>query len=251
MNTTITEYILACDSVQMGYGRTVILPDVRLHIAPGAVLGIVGPNGAGKTTLLKTLLGIIPPVQGGVSFPAGREAVRFGYVPQRQVVDETYPLTAADVVLMGRYGRLGPMRRPGQQDRARAQAAIDAVGLTAVREQAYRELSGGQKQRILIARALVGEPTVLVLDEPTTDMDLASERAILDLVAQLHAEQGLTILVVSHLLHVVLNLATQVALVDHAVTVVPIAEARTTACLSDFYGVPVCVAEVDGRYVAV
>ena len=247
----MTSTLISCANVNMGYGRQVVLPDVCLQIQRGDMLGILGPNGAGKTTLLKTLLGILSPVRGAISYPEGRDQVRFGYVPQRQVVDETYPLTVSEVVLMGRYGRLQLGRRPGHKDRDAVALALDEVSLLHLAERPYRELSGGQKQRILIARALVGEPTVLVLDEPTTDMDLGSERAIMELIARFHVEQGLTTLVVSHLLHVVLSLATTVALVNETVTVVPIAEARQPECLSAFYGIPVRVADLGGVHVAV
>jgi len=247
----MSKILLQCTNVNMGYGRKVVLPDVTLSIERGEVLGILGPNGAGKTTLLKTLLGIIPPVHGPVTFPSGRDQVRFGYVPQRQVVDETYPLSVAEVVLMGRYGRIPPGRRPGREDRQAAELALQEVGLTALANNPYRELSGGQKQRILIARALVGEPSVLVLDEPTTDMDLGSERAIMELVRQLHTERALTILVVSHLLYVVLNLATEVAYVKNSVRQLPIEQARQADSLSAFYGIPVRVADLGGVHVAI
>jgi len=243
--------LIECTHVAMGYGRRRIIPDVSLQILRGEVLGILGPNGAGKTTLLKTLLGILPPVAGALTYPAGRDQVRFGYVPQRQVVDETYPLTVAEVVLMGRYGLLRPGQRPRPVDHQATAIALEEVGLSHLAQRSYRELSGGQKQRILIARALVGEPTVLVLDEPTTDMDLCSERSIMELIARFHIEQGMTILMVSHLLHVVLSLASTVALVNDAVTVVPIAEARCPECLSAFYGVPVRVADLGGVHVAI
>ncbi|MHB0938922.1 MAG: metal ABC transporter ATP-binding protein [Armatimonadota bacterium] len=242
--------LMRCERVDMGYGRQVVLPGVSLEIRRGDALGILGPNGAGKTTLLKTLLGILPPVRGTIACPQGRAQVRFGYVPQRQVVDETYPLTVAEVVMMGRYGLLRPGRRPGPDDHRSVARALEEVGLPYLAARSYRELSGGQKQRTLIARALVGDPSVLVLDEPTTDMDLRSERAIMELIARLHAERSLTVLVVSHLLYVVLNLATTVALVNASVTVVPVEEARQSACLSAFYGMPVRVTELDGMHVA-
>ncbi len=243
--------IIACMQTDMGYGRRVVLPDVTLAIDQGEIAGILGPNGAGKTTLLKTILGIIAPLRGAVAFPRGRDRVRFGYVPQRQVVDESYPLTVGEVVLMGRYGRLGAGRRPRRADHEAVACALDEVGLSHLSPQAYRELSGGQKQRVLIARALVGEPTVLVLDEPTTDMDLGSERAMLELITRLQQAHRLTILLVSHILPVVLTLATTVVLVNGTVRTVPAAIARQPGCLSAFYGVPVQVAAFGGRYLAV
>jgi ABC-type Mn2+/Zn2+ transport system ATPase subunit len=243
--------LISCKNVSMGYGKRPILADVKLNIQRGDALGIIGPNGAGKTTLLKTLIGIIPPIHGRLSFPNGREQVRFGYVPQRQVVDETYPLTVAEVVIMGRYGCLRPGQRPGCEDHEAVIIALDEVGLTHLAKRPYRELSGGQKQRILIARALVGNPTILVLDEPTTDMDLRSERSIIELISRFHSEQELTIIIVSHLLHVVLSLSSTVAFVNQTVTVVPITEARCSEYLSTFYGVPVRVANLDGTYIAI
>jgi ABC-type Mn2+/Zn2+ transport system ATPase subunit len=246
-----TDALIQCRDVQMGYGRNVVLPDVTLEIHPGDVLGILGPNGAGKTTLLKTLLGVLPPVQGAVTYPAGREQIRFGYVPQRQVVDETYPFTVAEVVLMGRYGRLAPGQRTGSADHDAVACALRDVGIPHLADRFYRELSGGQKQRCLLARALAGEPNILVLDEPTTDMDLPSERAIIELIGGLHAERQLTILLVSHLLYVVLTLASTVALVNHTLHYCPVAQARDPEYLSRFYGVPVRVCEVGGTYLAI
>lgn len=246
----MTSILISCAHVTMGYGRLRILPDVQIDIHRGDALGIIGPNGAGKTTLLKTLLGIIPPVQGRLTYPIGRTEVRFGYVPQRMVVDETYPLTVTEVVMMGRYGRMRPGQRPGNSDQQAVSDVLVEVDLAHLASRSYRELSGGQKQRVLIARALVGKPTVLVLDEPTTDMDLRSERAIMELIARLHAEQRLTTLIVSHLLHVVLNLATTVAFVNETVQVAPIAEARKAEWLSNVYGVPVRVGNLDGIHVA-
>ena len=247
----MSDVLIACHSINMGYSRQVILPEVTLDIRQGDILGILGPNGAGKSTLLKTLLGIIPPLTGAISFPAGTERIRFGYVPQRQVVDETYPLTVEEIVMMGRYGRLRPGQRPGKDDREAVHCAIEEVGLDALKNRLYRELSGGQKQRILMARALASDPTILVLDEPTTDMDLASERSIIELISSFHTNYQLTILVVSHLLYIVLTLATMAAFVDRKVMLVPIEQARQAETLSAFYGVPVRTADLGGVHVAI
>ncbi len=235
----------------MGYSGRAILSNVCLDIHHGNSLGILGPNGAGKTTLLKTLLGIIPPVKGKLSYPAGRDKVRFGYVPQRQVVDETYPLTVAEVIIMGCYGRLRPGQRPAKNEINDMIKVLDDVGLPDLINKPYRELSGGQKQRVLIARALIGKPTVLVLDEPTTDMDIRSERTVVELIAHLHNHQNLTIIVVSHLLHIVLSLSKDVTFVNKNVLTLPVEEARDPKVLSDFYETPVCVTNINGYYVAI
>jgi ABC-type Mn2+/Zn2+ transport system ATPase subunit len=243
--------LIACAGVDMGYGRRVVLPAVSLAVQQGEILGILGPNGAGKTTLIKTLLGLQPPVSGAVHYPTGRHAVRFGFAAQRQLVDETYPVTAREVVMMGRYGLLRPGRQPKQADHCAVVSALARVGLAELADRLFRELSGGQKQRVLLARALAAEPTVLVVDEPTTDMDPGSERAIITLIARLHREEQLTILVVSHLLHVVLNLASRVALVHGGVTTVTIDDLLASDRLSVCYGVPMSIGEVGGLRVAI
>lgn len=234
-------------SVTLGY-EAPILSEIEFTINAGDFLGIVGPNGVGKTTLLKAILRVVRPLKGEIAYMDGGQVIRFGYVPQRQAVDELFPLTALDTVLMGRYRRIGFFRAPGAADRRHALECLAHVGLEGLAERAYRELSGGQKQRVLLARALACEPTVLVLDEPTTDMDLPSERGIMDLVEQLAREAHLTVLIVSHLLHVVVNRATRLAFVgDGSVRVQPIEEALTPENLSALYGVPVSVGNVGGK----
>src|SRR5437588_2416737 len=201
--------LIVFEKVDLGYGRNVVLRDIHFDIEQGDFLGIVGPNGAGKTTLLKAILGLLKPLSGQVFVSAG--GLRIGYVPQRESVDTLFPLTVMDIVLMGRYTRLGPFGRPGRDDKERAMEALRSVGITDLANRSYPNLSGGQKQRALIARALVGNPNLLILDEPTNGMDLASERAIMELVRMLHDEDRITVLMVSHLLHTVVNYAKRIA----------------------------------------
>lgn len=228
----------------LGYRRPV-LSDVNLTVEEGDFLGIVGPNGAGKTTLLRTVLGTLKPLAGTV---ARRNGIRFGYVPQRQVVDEVFPLSVLDIVLMGRYRHIGLCRRPSSVDSDYALSCLDNVGIADLARRAYRELSGGQKQRALLARALAAQPTVLVLDEPTTDMDLPSERSIMELVSRLSSERHLTVLIVSHLLHVIVNYANRIAFVGEGQMIVQdTAEAIRPGNLSRLYGIDVFVGEVEGR----
>jgi ABC-type Mn2+/Zn2+ transport system ATPase subunit len=185
--------LLAVHKLAIGYGHTALLSDINLTIDQGDWWGIVGPNGAGKTTLLKTLLGIIPALGGRIERRAG---LSFGYVPQRGVIDDIFPLPALDVVVMGRYPRIGPCRRVTRADRELALRYMERVGIAHLARKPFRSLSGGQKQRTLIARGLAPEPDVLVLDEPTDGMDIAGEAGLWSDL-DLHRASGLT-LMISH-----------------------------------------------------
>src|SRR3954469_18054912 len=202
--------LVTFDRATRGYGRRVVLSDISFEIPEGDFLGLVGPNGAGKTTILRALLGTNAPIAGRVTLAPG---LRFGYVPQRDQVDYNFPLKVMDVVLMGRYDRIGLLRRPGKADRALAMEALEHVGVPHLADRQLTDLSGGQKQRALIARALVGKPNVLVLDEPTNGMDLVSTTQILGLVRELHEQDKLTVLMVSHALNEVANYVERIALV--------------------------------------
>jgi len=225
-----------------------VLEGVDLAIARGDFLGVVGPNGSGKSTLLRAILGVLAPGSGTVRRQRG---VRFGYVPQRSALDPIYPLRAIDVVLMGLFGELGFFRRPGRDARERARRALDAAGMGALADRLYRELSGGQQQRTLVARALVSEPDLLVLDEPTNDLDLAGERDVMDLVSRLHAA-GRTVVLVSHMLNVVAAYVRRLALIGRGrLSVGSIEDMLRPDRLEALYGVPVTIAEVAGRKVVV
>jgi len=238
--------------VAVGYSqREPLLQHLNFAIGQGEFLGIIGPNGSGKSTLLKTLLGLISPLAGERIL--NKEAVRFGYVPQRHVVDEIFPLTVEEVVMMGRYGWIGPARRPRPQDHEQVTKALHTVGMHHLAQEPFRELSGGQKQRALLARALASEATVLVLDEPTNDLDVQGELQVMELLKQLHREEKKTILVVSHLLNTVLN---YVEKIGFTVGNVPfsfqaIEETVTEEHLSQLYGVRMKLGQLDGRWVVV
>jgi ABC-type Mn2+/Zn2+ transport system ATPase subunit len=236
--------------VAVGYHRRALLPPVDLAIAPGTFLGIVGPNGSGKTTLVRTLLGLLRPVAGSLILPARRRP-RFGYVPQREQTDLSFPLTAFEVVLMGRFGLIGPGRRPRRSDEERAHAALADVGAADLAKRPLHALSGGQRQRVLVARALAGEPEILVLDEPTTGLDLPSESALLELAAGF-TDRGIAVVMVSHHLGAVADYAEELALVTGAGRPVEIggrAEMLTSERLSRVYGQRIAVRSVDGHTV--
>jgi ABC-type Mn2+/Zn2+ transport system ATPase subunit len=237
------------DHATLGYGRRAVLSDISFDIPAGDFLGLVGPNGAGKTTILRAILGSLEPIAGTV---VKADGLRFGYVPQRDSVDYNFPLKVVDVVLMGRYDRVGLGRRPTKEDRERAFAALDHVGILQLAERPLAALSGGQKQRVLIARALVGEPNVLVLDEPTNGMDLVSTTQILGLVRELHERDNLTVLMVSHALNEVANYVERIALVvERGFRIGTVAQIMTEETLTQMYGIPVDVDEMHGHRIVV
>ena len=237
--------LAALDQVSVAFGRTRILEHVSVAVERGEIVTVVGPNGAGKTTVLRALLGTLAPLAGSVARAPG---LRFGYVPQRDQVEYGFPLKVVDVVLMGRYDRIGLGRRPTARDRELACRALEHVGILDLAERPLTDLSGGQKQRTLIARALVGEPNLLILDEPTNGMDLVSTTQILGLVRELHEKDGLTVLMVSHALNEVSNYVERIALVQNGMfRIGTVDEIMSERVLSEMFGIAVEVDSLNGH----
>ena len=241
--------LITFDNATLGYGRRIVLSDLSFNIPEGDFLGIVGPNGAGKTTILRAILKTLKPLAGTVRHS---DNLRYGYVPQRDQVDYNFPLKVVDVVLMGRYDRIGLGKRPRSSDHDLARAALEHVGILDLADHPLNALSGGQKQRTLIARALVGQPNVLILDEPTNGMDLVSTTQILGLVRELHERDKLTVLMVSHALNEVANYVERIALVmNGGFRIGTVDEIMSSSVLSDMYGIPVDVDSVNGHRIVV
>jgi ABC-type Mn2+/Zn2+ transport system ATPase subunit len=239
--------LLSLRGAVLGYGGRPVLAPVDLEVHAGEFLGLVGPNGSGKTTVLRAMMGLLAPLSGSVT--RSNVAVRFGYVPQRKALDRGWPLRAEDIVLMGLMDRVGLLRRPGEGHRAAARRALAAVGVEELAKRPFDALSGGQKQRTLIARALAGRPSVLLLDEPTAGMDLPGTRSVLSLLRRLHRD-GLTIVLVTHRLNEVANTARRVALfTEEGLEVGPVQEVLTPTSLTRLYGVPVRTALVEGSLI--
>jgi ABC-type Mn2+/Zn2+ transport system ATPase subunit len=237
--------------VSVAYGRRSVLHHIDLCLPEGSFLGLIGPNGSGKTTLLRAILGLVRPVAGEIEYRAGR-APRFGYIQQSQSLDDLFPLTVEEIVLMGRIPLRGPFRPLRRADRTAAAAAMETTGVRALADQLYRDLSGGQKQRCLLARALATEPELLALDEPTSDMDIGGEERTLQLVARLREERGLTVIMVSHRVDVVVNVVDRLALLrDGRLEAGPASEMLTARRLEEFLGVPVILGRVGHRRVIV
>jgi ABC-type Mn2+/Zn2+ transport system ATPase subunit len=215
------------------------------------VLAFIGANGSGKTTLLRVLLGLLPPLAGQLLAAGGRPP-RVGYVPQTDVSEVLFPVSAEEVVLMGLFSGSAPLARLSAADRQAGRRALALMGVEDLAPRAFRDLSGGQRQRVLLARGVVAEPELLVLDEPVRGLDLASSAALVDTVVRLSRERGLSVVVATHSLDLVANHADHVALFqDGAVRAGPAAELMTDASLSAFLGRPVRVHVVDGQRVVV
>jgi manganese/iron transport system ATP-binding protein len=200
---------------------TTALRDSSFELGPASICGLVGINGSGKSTLFKAIMGFVRPVKGDVRV-AGlgtREAQQrnlVAYVPQSEDVDWNFPVLVEDVVMMGRYGRMGFLRRPSRVDREKVDLALERVGMTDFRKRQIGELSGGQRKRVFLARALAQEGLIILLDEPFTGVDVKTEVAIVDLLRELRA-QGHLMLVSTHNLGSVPDFCDQVVLVLHTV----------------------------------
>jgi manganese/zinc/iron transport system ATP- binding protein len=184
----------------VAYRDNPVLWDIDLTVPPGVLMAVVGPNGAGKTTLIKSILGLITPVSGQVLVngqPYSPKTRAVAYVPQRGTVDWDFPTTVLDVVTMGTYGKLGWFRRPGAFERQAAKEALGRVGMSEFASRQISQLSGGQQQRVFLARALVQDAPVYLMDEPFQGVDAVTEKAIVEILRELRT-RGRTVLVVHH-----------------------------------------------------
>jgi ABC-type Mn2+/Zn2+ transport system ATPase subunit len=195
-----TPVSVVVDHVSAGYGRRPALTDVSLEIRSGSLLAVIGPNGAGKSTLLKLIAGLIKPTEGRLSVlaaPPGTEARSVAYLPQAEAVDWEFPVTVGEVVMMGRYARLGFGREPRAVDRERVAAALETVGMADATNRQIGALSGGQRRRVFLARALAAEPELYLLDEPVTGVDVRTQEDLMD-VLEAEARAGKTVIATTH-----------------------------------------------------
>jgi manganese/zinc/iron transport system ATP- binding protein len=223
----------------VAYRDKPVLWDIDLEVPSGVLMAIVGPNGAGKTTLMKALLGLVHPAAGQVLIdgsPHAQHRRAVAYVPQRGSVDWDFPTDVLDVVMMGLYGRLGWLRRPGNSEREAALQALAKVGMAEFADRQISQLSGGQQQRVFLARALVQDASIYLMDEPFQGVDATTERAIVTLLQQLRKE-GRTVLVVHHDLQTVPEYFDWVLLLNvRRVAAGPVDEVFTDENLRATYG---------------
>lgn len=196
----IKSYAIEINDLTVAYDYKPVLWDIDLSIPEGVLMAVVGPNGAGKSTLIKSILGIIKPIAGSVKIfgkPYKKQVDKVAYVPQKGSVDWDFPTTALDVVMMGTYGSLGWIKRPGQKEKKSSLDALEKVGMFAFKNRQISQLSGGQQQRIFLARALVQKASIYLMDEPFQGVDATTEKAIINILKELR-KAGKTLIVVHH-----------------------------------------------------
>ncbi len=199
-DATKNDIVLEIHDLTVSYDRKPVLWDVDLSLPQGKLIGIIGPNGAGKSTLIKSVMGLVPNSSGYVRlFDHNLDDVRakVSYIPQRESVDWDFPASVLDVVLMGRYGKLGLFKRPRKADKEVAMDCLRKVGMEAYMERQISQLSGGQQQRVFLARALAQQADLYFMDEPFAGVDAATEKTIISILSEM-TERGNTVVVVHH-----------------------------------------------------
>ncbi len=251
---TPSENIVGLSNITVAYGDRIAIENVDMEIRRGEFLGIIGPNGSGKTTVFKTILGLVHPVRGevevlGFSGPDLKKARQYiGYLPQRGQIDPRAPGTAYEVVLMGRYSRLGLFKRPTDIDRQKALTALRQVNMEEFTSEPIGHLSGGQQQRVLIARALAQEPALLLLDEPTTALDVPTRQSLIELVTDIHREFKLTVVLITHDVNLLIGRADRISYLKGRIYALGRPEEiLTEEMLTEMYGQNVYIVERDGR----
>lgn len=232
------EYLVRLDDATFGYDAEAVLENVTLTIKPDDFIGVVGPSGSGKTSLLRLLLGTATPQHGTVT---RRPGVAVAYVPQLETVNWNFPITVSECVLMARSGRTLPW--PTRHEKVEVARVLDRLGIGALAARHIRELSGGQQQRMFIARALLRNPQLLLMDEPTTGVDVTSRHDMLHLLGELNAD-GVAILLTTHDLNgVAAHLPTLVALQRTVIAIGPPASVINGPVLERTFGAPMEVLE--------
>jgi ABC-type Mn2+/Zn2+ transport system ATPase subunit len=247
------EPIIRFDHASFGFSGVIALKDISLSIEAGEFVGVIGPNGSGKTTLCRAVLGLMAPIEGHLHiFDCACDKLRchhrakIGYLPQKGVVDRNFPVTVLETVMMGRYGALGLLTRPGAKDREIAMEALAHVAMEEHRDTALGHLSGGQQQRVFIARALAQQPKVLLLDEPTTGLDMTTQHNVIELVQHLHDELKLTVLLITHDINMIRSRVDRLVLLKTKLYAAgPPADVLKPDILSEVYGKDLVITEKD------
>jgi manganese/zinc/iron transport system ATP- binding protein len=230
---------VSVERLSVAYHKKPVLREVTYESPEGELIGIIGPNGAGKSTFIKAVLGLLPLTSGSVKIygqPYRAKQQLIGYVPQRESVDWDFPTDVLDVVLMGRYGKLGWFKRPGKPDREIAMSCLEKVGMADFSKRQISQLSGGQQQRVFLARALAQDATIYFMDEPFAGVDAATEKAIIQVLQELKAQQK-TVFVVHHDLQTVTDYFDSIMLLNmRLIAAGPTKQTFTVENLQKTYG---------------
>lgn len=236
-----TQNAISINHLTVLYGAQTALMDVSCAIPSGVICALIGPNGAGKSTLFKSMLGLVKPLAGTIEIegqPVGKTSHLLAYVPQRSSVDWQFPISVYDVVMMGRYPHLGFFKRPGKPDAELVLEALATVGMSLYKDTLIGALSGGQQQRVFLARALVQQAPLLLLDEPFTGVDMLTESLCIKVLQQLR-DQGSTIVLVHHDLATVTTYADWAVLLQHTlIKAGPLHTVLTSPHITQAYGRP-------------
>jgi ABC-type Mn2+/Zn2+ transport system ATPase subunit len=229
--------VLELRDLAAGYDARWAIEDVSIDVPAGRLVGVIGPNGSGKSTLLRAILGLVPRRRGTVRLDGNPlDNRRVAYVPQRELVDWSFPISAGQVVTMGRYPTIGPIAGPRREDRVAVDASLARVGMSALADRQIGALSGGQQQRVFLARALVQEAPILMLDEPMTGVDVATEETISTLMRELR-DAGTTVIYATHDLETAADISDLLCFVNGRVVAFgPPAETFTPHTLHETFG---------------
>ncbi len=246
----MSEKIIILRNVFAGYDGKNVIEDVNLEVEKNDFLGVIGPNGGGKTTVLKLIAGVLKPYAGQV-IVFGKDPLKFtnedrrriGYVRQETHIDTSFPVNVLDTVLMGLYSQIGPGKRPGKRHIEKAKEALLKVGMADFAQNHIGALSGGQKQRVFVARGLVNEPELMILDEPTTGVDARHQAAFYEMLEGLKKGLNLTIIMVSHDISMIADEVNKISCVNRRIHV----HGEPEGILSDTKTCEVC--GIDPKYV--
>lgn len=200
----MSQKIVELSNITVKYGKKVALYNIDLEVFEGEFVGVIGPNGSGKTTLLKLILGLLKPTSGKISVFGrkgrlrGRVRNKIGYIPQNPEIDYYFPIKVIDVVMMGRFAKLGFFKNPTKEDKKIAIESLEKVGMLEYVNTPFGHLSAGQQQRVSIARVLAQQPQMLLLDEPTANIDMGTQNLIINLIDEIHQTDQITIFYVAH-----------------------------------------------------
>ena len=219
-------YIIEFEGITVRKGRGLLLDKISLGVPRGECVGIIGPNGAGKTTLLNVVAGF-ERFTGRISLFGRRESwkrsrearLRIGYVPQLFQIDPAFPILSSEAVITGSIGRLGLFRSPGRQERERAMQLMEMMRMAHLGDRPLGQLSGGERQKVSLARAIMQKPDILLMDEPTANLDIAVQKEVMDLISEIHRQQGLTILLVTHDFNMLPDSMSRAVFLNHGRTI--------------------------------